>query len=85
MRMTFVSNIFETLAGTILDTIGTRDEIAESNGNITVYNVIDKQSGAIIGQGVMMIRDGMYVLKNLNESSTLRKQVMEKLNLKGGE
>ena len=71
--------------GPLLDSLGTRDEVVNSNGNITVYNIVDRQTDLPIGHGVMMVRDGMYVSKKLDEPSTLRKQFMDKLGLKGGD
>lgn len=83
--MIFMTNIVETFLGSILDSLGTSSEVVKSNGNITVYNIIDNESGKTIGQNVMMVRDGMYVSTRMDEPSTLRQQVMEKLGLKGGE
>lgn len=84
-----MTNLFEAFIdryiGPLLDQIGTRDEVVETNGNVTEYRVIDKQSGKTIGRGVILVRDGIYVSKQLNEASTLRQQVMEKLAAKRGD
>lgn len=62
--------------GPILDSIGSKPREVNTVGNVTEYELIDRTTGEVVGYELIAVRDGVSVIRNFVQSTTLRKKLL---------
>ncbi len=70
-----MNKVIEAVIGPILDQLGTRTEVVESEGNITKYIIYDRATNERIGEGISLVRDGMFTQNIFDKKTVLRKSI----------
>ncbi len=65
----------EFLLGPSLDRVGSVRANEQTQGNVTCYDLLDRETGQIIGQGFFAVRDGVVGFDAFSETSSLRKKI----------
>ena len=70
-----VINRTDGLVGPTLDWAGSVRANEQTQGNVTFYDLVDRETGQLIGSGFSAVRDGMAQFDTFFESSSLRKKI----------
>lgn len=69
-----VINIADNLIGPTLDWLGT----TTTPTSLTSYNIVDRQTDEVIGEGREIAGDGLVYMDTFNQRSTLRNKTFGK-------